>query len=104
MENVDILLPPTFEKSGVIKPRDQALIDGDWQGTFNLWIIRSQPVPAIIYQQRTSRASLEPLKLDTSVGGHYAVGETLYDGLREAKEELGRGYKKEDIAFLSSSC
>lgn len=44
-EQVDILKPPTFEKSGVVKSREQALDAGDWIGTFNLWIVKRQPVP-----------------------------------------------------------
>jgi len=100
MELVDILTPPSFEKSGVVKERSQALADGDWIGTFNLWIMRSEPVPSILYQQRGSVTTYEPLKLDVSVGGHYSAGETLFDGLREAREELGREYDQNVVTFV----
>lgn len=100
MEQVDILLPPTFEKSGVIKPRDKAISDGDWIGTFNLWIIQSEPVPSIIYQQRSSRSTWAPNKLDVTTGGHYQAGETIFDGLREVKEELGRTYDKTTLTYF----
>lgn len=100
MEMVDVLMPPTFAKSGVVKPRNEAITNGDWIGTFNLWIISTDPVPAIIYQQRSSISSWAPDKLDVTVGGHYASGETLYDGLREAEEELGKHYNQDDLTYL----
>ena len=100
MEQVDTLNPPTFQKSGVVKPRNQAIADGDWIGTFNLWIIRSEPEPAIIYQQRSPNSTWAPNKLDVTAGGHYQAGETIFDGLREVKEELGRTYKKGQLIYL----
>src|SRR3989344_343238 len=100
MEQVDLLSPPTFEKSGVVKPRDQAIADGDWIGTFNLWIIRSEPEPSIIYQQRSPKSSWAPNKLDVTTGGHYQAGESIYDGLREVKEELGRTYQIDQLFYL----
>lgn len=92
MEYVDILTPPLFQKSGQTKLRKQALQDGDWIGAFNLWIIQTNPIPAIVYQQRSPNSTWEPNKLDVSAGGNYAAGESLLDGLREAEEELGKKY------------
>lgn len=100
MELVDVLLPPDFRKSGVIKPRDEAYQAGEWLGGFNLWIVQSEPEPAIVYQQRSPLASWEPNKLDTSAAGHYLAGETLYDGLREAKEEVGKIYDTRDLTYI----
>lgn len=100
MENVDILKPPTFEKSGVVKPRDEAWRNGDWIGTFNLWIIQTVPEPAIVYQIRSAKSSWAPNKLDVSAGGHYHAGETINDGLREVKEELGRHYDKNELTYI----
>ena len=100
MEQVDILLPPTFKKSGVIKSRKEAIEDGDWIGTFNLWIVQTDPVPALIYQQRSPNSTWAPNKLDVSAGGHYQAGETMHDGLREVQEELGRTYRVEDLTYM----
>jgi len=66
MEKVDILIPPTFEPSGQTKVLKQAWADEDWISTFNLWVVQSKPVPAILYQQRSSNSSWEPNKLDVS--------------------------------------
>ncbi|MFA7301168.1 MAG: NUDIX domain-containing protein [Candidatus Shapirobacteria bacterium] len=92
MEMVDILLPPTFENSHKSKTIEQAWNDEDWIGTFNLWIIQSDPVPSIIYQLRSPNSNWAPMKLDVTAGGHYSAGENIEDGLREVREELGKTY------------
>lgn len=100
MEHVNILLPPTFEKSGVIKSRKEAIEHGDWIGTFNLWIIQSDPIPSIVYQMRSPNSTWAPNALDVTAGGHYQAGESILDGLREAKEELGKTYNQKDLLYL----
>lgn len=99
-EHLDILQPPDFLPSGVVKTRDQAMKDGDWVGIFNLWIVARSPVPSIIYQQRGPDRSWGPNLLDVAVGGHYQASETKLDGLREAEEEVGKHYKEADITYL----
>lgn len=100
MEKVDILVPPAFEKSGKTKTLQRAWRDEDWIGTFNLWIIQSKPVPAVVYQQRSPNSSWAPEKLDVTAGGHYRAGEKILDGLREVREELGKQYKMSDLIHL----
>lgn len=96
-EKVDILIPPTFQKSGMTKTRTDAWKDGDWIGTFNLWIVQENPDPSMIYQLRSLSINYAPNKLDVAVGGHYKAGENMSDGLREAKEELGKSYNFSDL-------
>jgi 8-oxo-dGTP pyrophosphatase MutT (NUDIX family) len=100
MEHVDILQPPDFHKSGVVKPKKKALADEDWLGIFHLWILQDEPLPAIVYQQRSPNASWGPNLLDVSVGGHYQAGESRLDGLREVKEEVGIDYDPKLVKFL----
>ncbi|OGM22531.1 hypothetical protein A2961_02840 [Candidatus Woesebacteria bacterium RIFCSPLOWO2_01_FULL_39_21] len=100
MEKVDILTPPTFTKSGIIKTIKQAWNNEDWIGTFNLWIIQSEPIPSVVYQVRSPKSSWAPGKLDVTAGGHYSSGEELEDGLREVKEELGKRYKPKELTYL----
>ena len=100
MEKVDILTPPTFTKSGIIKTIKQAWNNEDWIGTFNLWIIQSEPIPSVVYQVRSPKSSWAPCKLDVTAGGHYSSGEELEDGLREVKEELGKRYKPKELTYL----
>lgn len=100
MEIVDTRKPPTFEPTGITKPVSQAIEDGDWLGTFNLWILQTDPLPAIVYQQRAFDKGWEPGKLDISAGGHYTAGESIKDGLREAEEELGKKYDFHELISL----
>ncbi|HLL61199.1 MAG TPA: NUDIX domain-containing protein [Candidatus Nitrosocosmicus sp.] len=99
MELVDILLPPTFEKSGKVKTIQQAWNNEDWIGTFNLWIIQRDPVPAIVYQMRSPNSSWAPNKLDVTAGGHYSAGETIKNGLREVREELNKNYEYNQLLY-----
>ncbi|MDR0955512.1 MAG: hypothetical protein LBM73_00105 [Candidatus Nomurabacteria bacterium] len=99
-ELVDVLMPPGFQPSGIVKTRNAAYRDGDWIGTFNLWIVAREPEPAIIYQMRAPDSSWAPNKLDVSAGGHYTAGESGLDGLREAREELGKNYAKSAVKYL----
>lgn len=100
MEKVDILLPPRFEKSGEVKEREQAIADGDWLGTFNLWVVQRKPVPAIVYQQRGPNKSWAPNKLDVTVGGRLQAGEAPKQGMRESKEEIGKTYPMSNVKFV----
>jgi hypothetical protein len=100
IEIVDIVKPPAFEYTGEVKPREQAYDDGDWIKIFNLWILRSDPVESIVFQLRRGNATFAPNKLDVAAGGHYSAGETMYDGLREGEEELGKKYNKNSIQYL----
>lgn len=102
-ELVDILEPPLFKPSGVTKTREQAHDAGDWIGTFNLWIVTRNPVPSIIYQQRSMQKKWAPGLLDVAAGGHYLAGEKLADGLREVEEELGKRYAIHAITYLGRS-
>jgi len=100
IELVDVLNPPTFERSGVTKTRERAYNDNDWLATFNLWIVQTDPNPAIIFQKRSRNQTIVPSLLDVAVGGHYSTGESMLDGLRESKEEVGKIYDKENIISL----
>ena len=74
-EFVDILKPPDFTKSGIVKTREEALKNGDWTGTFNLCVVQDKPVAAIVYQQKSTDAEWAPGKLGMAAGGHYLAGE-----------------------------
>lgn len=99
-EKVDILLPPLFTPSGKVKTRREAYAEGNWIGTFNLWIVTNNPEPAIIYQQRSPNSKWAPCKLDVTAGGHLQAGERLTDGLREVEEELGKFYDPNKLISL----
>lgn len=97
---VQILQPPDFSPTGIVRDRKEAWANSEWIGTFNLWIIQTDPIPAIVFQQRSPTMDWAPNKLDVAAGGHYEELETIKDGLREAKEELGKEYQFEDLISL----
>jgi hypothetical protein len=97
IEYVDVLVPPRFEPSGVVKPVADAVNDGNWLGVMNLWIVR--PGPALIYQERPP-GGWAPGKFDGSVGGYYRASESGLDGLREAEEELGWKCQPENVTLI----
>lgn len=98
---VDILDPNTFEKTGETKTIEEAWIAGDWLGTFNLWIVQNNSgVHSLLYQQRHVQSAWAPGFLDVTAGGHYEAGETIRDGLREVREELGKDYNFEALVYL----
>jgi hypothetical protein len=99
-EEVDILRPPLFTPTGKTKSRLQAYRDGDWIGTFNLWIFSNDPKPAILYQQRSPKSTWAPNLLDVTAGGHFQASEKMTDGLREVEEELGKHYPPEQLIHL----
>ncbi|MBN1168555.1 NUDIX domain-containing protein [Candidatus Woesebacteria bacterium] len=99
-EKVDILLPPDFKKSGVIKTRAEALRDHEWVGVGNLWILQDLPNPAILYHQKSARKSWEPGKVGVVAGGHYQAGEGVDGLLREVKEEIGREYSQDNLTYI----
>jgi hypothetical protein len=99
-EKVDILDPSSLLPAGITKPVEDALRAGEWIGSFNLWIVRRCPVPAILYQLRAVDADWAPGLLDVAAGGRYWAGETLQDGLREVREELGKDYAFSNLIYL----
>lgn len=96
-ELVDILLPPNFEKSGKIITREESLINREWIGVFNLWIVQSEPIPAILYHLKSSRKNWESGKVGVIVGGYYRAGEDMTGGLREVEEEIGKRYQMQNL-------
>lgn len=98
---VNILDPNTFEKTDTVKTIYQAWEAGDWIGTFNLWIVQNNNgVESLLYQQRCFNASWAPGLLDVTAGGHYDAGETIEQGLREVREELGKEYDFQNLYYL----
>lgn len=71
------------------KSRRAVHVDGNWHQTFDCWIVRRVPEPAVLFQHRSLDKLDHPGLWDASIGGHIRTGETVLDGAREAREELG---------------
>ncbi len=74
-----------------VKERDAVHRDGDWHRVFHCWVARRDGPgrDRILLQRRGAGKATFPLHLAVTVGGHYLAGESLYDGRREFREELG---------------
>jgi isopentenyldiphosphate isomerase len=64
---------------------------GLWHKTFHCWIIYKDENNEgfIVFQKRSDNKKSWPGYFDISAAGHIEAGETIEDGLRELKEELG---------------
>lgn len=95
------LLDSQGDKTGRLKLRGAIHKDGDWHGAFHLHIFsREGNETFLLLQKRGHEKDVCPDKLDTVAAGHYAVGESLEDGVREVKEEIGLELKFDERRVL----
>lgn len=81
-----------YDENGVRlgrKEREAVHRDGDWHRTFDCWMVRAGPRPAVLFQKRAASKRDNPLRFDTTVAGHLLAGEPMAAGIREIQEELG---------------
>jgi len=63
---------------------------GHWHETFHCWFISKDNEKDYIYFQKRSDSKKDyPNLLDITAAGHILANETIKDGVREVKEELG---------------
>ncbi len=75
---------------GVAKRRGDVHRDGDWHRAVHLWVVNAEgPRAWVVLQRRSLAKDTWPGRVDVSVAGHLASGETADDALREADEEIG---------------
>ncbi len=86
--------------TGETKARALVHRDGDWHRSFHLWIIKDSQ--HVLFQRRSHKKDLEPNKLDVTVGGHFAAGETLLEVVREVEEEIGLKVELKDLHYLET--
>lgn len=83
--------------------RDAVHAYGFWHKTFHCWIVyrdKETEEEIVLFQVRSRTVDSRPTKLDTTAAGHYKAGETIDDGLRELKEELGIESQLSDLIGL----
>lgn len=73
---------------GIVKQRQEVHRDGDWHRSAVVWI--GTPDGRLIFQRRSVRKDTWPGCFDSSIAGHFGMGESsLGVIMREAEEELG---------------
>ncbi len=74
---------------------------GLWHETFHCWVIStSTSNPRIYLQLRSDRKKDFPNLFDITAAGHILMNETMEDGVREIKEEIGLSLDYKDLQFL----
>jgi isopentenyldiphosphate isomerase len=74
-----------------VKDRPSVHRDGDWHRVFHCWITYrdADGVDWLVAQKRSAQKATFPNRIDVTAAGHYLAGESIPDGLREVREELG---------------
>lgn len=85
-----------------VKDRAAVHRDGDWHRVFQCWVIYRDGAGRdfVLLQRRGPGKDFFPNRLDVSAAGHYTAGETVRDGLREVREELGLDVAYDDLIPL----
>lgn len=74
---------------------------GLWHETFHCWLYFQKGKELFLYfQQRASQKRDFPDEFDITAAGHLLAGETILDGLREVREELGLNIGARDLQKL----
>lgn len=74
---------------------------GLWHETFHCWFYSIKANELMIYFQKRSAIKKDfPNQLDITAAGHLLAEETVIDGFREVKEELGIDIAAESAHFL----
>jgi len=86
-----------------VKSRELVHIDGDWHETFQCWFIERVENSFYIYVQKRSANKKDfPSMYDITAAGHLLAEETVEDGVREIKEELGIEVSIDELTFLQA--
>lgn len=97
-ERIDIY-NANLEHMGVMD-RAKAHVEGQWHRTFHCWVVRAHQGGQVLFQQRSQHMKNFPGMLDVSAAGHLEAGETVLDGIREMREELGIDVTEKNLVDL----
>lgn len=74
---------------------------GLWHETFQCWLVSKEEKKHYIYLQKRSSSKKDfPNLFDITAAGHLLSNETIHDGIREVKEELGINVEFHDLVSL----
>ena len=73
-----------------VAPREEVHQLGHWHEVFHCWLISSEGEESYIYLQIRSQLKKDyPNLLEITAAGHLLANETVEEGIREIKEEIG---------------
>ncbi|AAK78426.1 isopentenyldiphosphate isomerase [Clostridium acetobutylicum] len=80
------------------KSRKEVHEKGYWHSTFHCWVVKREGKKTfLIFQKRHPLKDTAPNMFDVSSAGHIKSGESIEDGVRELKEELGIDAKPNEL-------
>lgn len=84
-----------------VATREEVHRIGHWHETFHCWFINGENGKEEIYFQIRSATKKDyPNLLDITAAGHILAHETVYDGIREVREELGVNVSSDELVSL----
>ncbi|MBM7619177.1 isopentenyldiphosphate isomerase [Bacillus tianshenii] len=84
-----------------VETRREVHKKGYWHETFHFWLVeRVEGVEYIYFQLRSEHKKDYPDLLDITAAGHILATETVEDGIREVKEEIGIDVSMEELHSL----
>ncbi|PEJ34303.1 NUDIX hydrolase [Peribacillus butanolivorans] len=90
MENEMLKVFDADRKQIGVATREEVHRIGYWHEVFHCWFVsREAGVDYIYLQHRCAMKKDYPNLLDITAAGHLLAHETIYDGVREIKEEIG---------------
>ena len=86
-----------------VKSREAIHQDGDWHETFQCWFVERVGEQLYIHLQKRSKYKRDfPSHYDITAAGHLMAGETVRDGVREVKEELGIEVDFDNLLYIGA--
>ncbi|MFJ7939614.1 NUDIX domain-containing protein [Peribacillus sp. NPDC096622] len=84
-----------------IADRSEVHKKGHWHETFHCWFVdKKDGIDYIYFQKRSDEKKDFPTLLDITAAGHIMSNESVSDGIREVKEELGIDVQFEELISL----
>lgn len=84
-----------------ITSRDIVHKKGYWHETFHCWLLEKENDINYIYIQLRSDVKKDyPSLFDITAAGHILANETIHNGIREVREELGLDISPKDLEYL----
>lgn len=101
MENEQLKIFDEYRNPIGVATREEVHRLGYWHETFHCWFLSKEKGTNYLYLQLRSNTKKDyPNLLDITAAGHLLANETVQDGVREIKEEVGIDISFQDLIPL----